>query len=55
MRIPILLSLVFLSAGITSIDANTKRVPQDFVKIQLAINVSVNVDTILVAEGTDTK
>ncbi|MFA5831867.1 MAG: T9SS type A sorting domain-containing protein [Bacteroidota bacterium] len=32
--------------------ATTRRVPQDFAKIQLAINGAVNGDTVLVSEGT---
>ncbi|MFA5831877.1 MAG: T9SS type A sorting domain-containing protein [Bacteroidota bacterium] len=33
-------------------EAKTIKVPQDFAKIQLAINAAVNDDTVLVAEGT---
>ncbi|MDP1677197.1 MAG: right-handed parallel beta-helix repeat-containing protein [Bacteroidota bacterium] len=33
-------------------EATTRKVPQDFAKIQLAINAAVNGDTVLVAEGT---
>jgi len=36
----------------TIIHSTIRKVPQDFAKIQLAINAAVNGDTVLVAEGT---
>ncbi|MFA5831873.1 MAG: T9SS type A sorting domain-containing protein [Bacteroidota bacterium] len=35
-----------------SLEASVKKVPQDYAKIQLAINAAVNGDTVLVSDGT---
>jgi hypothetical protein len=43
---------ILLTVIITSSEATTRKVPQDYPKIQLAINAAVNGDTVLVAEGT---
>jgi len=43
---------IMLTVIITSSEATTRKVPQDYAKIQLAINAAVNGDSVLVAEGT---
>ena len=43
---------ILLTVIITSSEATTRKVPQDYAKIQLAINAAVNGDTVLVSEGT---
>ncbi len=45
------LLLTVLTATFTA-EGTIRRVPQDYAKIQLAINAAVNGDTILVSEGT---
>ena len=44
--------LTVLLLVLSQSEATTRKVPQDFAKIQLAINAAVNGDTVLVSEGT---
>ena len=48
----ILTSCIFVLFAYSSLNGEIRRVPQDYAKIQSAINAAVNGDTVLVSEGT---
>ncbi|MBM2841708.1 MAG: hypothetical protein HW412_2236, partial [Bacteroidetes bacterium] len=54
-RFLFLFLLMVIACTLVLSQARQIRVPQDYAKIQLAINAAVNGDTVLVAEGTYTE
>jgi parallel beta-helix repeat protein len=52
MRRDISIALFVLLCTTIFANAATRKVPQDYAKIQLAINAAINGDTVLVSEGT---
>ncbi len=52
MRLLYIICLLLAAMIVFTAEGTIRRVPQDYAKIQLAINAAVNGDTVLVSEGT---